>query len=457
MNRHSKAVSKYLQHYSTLTFNAGSPGAWLPECAPAYQQALVIPAFAETPDFLQRLACMQGDGPTLVILVINCPRYAGDSAKQHTRHLLNHIQQHLAIENVRDGVTFGQLNSGLDLLSLDITSERSHWLKPLQSGVGFARKVGMDVALDLWQQGRLSNPWVLNSDADAWWPAGYLKTTADTLNRNATPGKGAMVFPFRHQHAGEDTSLSAAAALYELSLRYYVTGLRWSGSPWAYHTVGSTQAIHCESYAEIRGFPVREAGEDFYLLNKIAKTAPVYCPAEPVLILSDRVSERVPFGTGPAVKRIGEQQNPEQEFLLYEPEIFGLLKKWHRTIPALANNRLNESELPQALGNALCQGLGHLGLEKALHHCQQQAKSPKQFEQHLWQWFDGFRTLKLVHWLREQNYPSISFSQWRVRCQNNKVPFINWHSDIKDQAHDMNRHLTAIETATLPFTGGLLK
>ena len=455
MNRHSKAVSKYLQHYSTLINTADSSvNSWLPPGTPTHHRALVIPAFAETPGFLQRLSRLQGDKKSLVILVINCPRYATETARQQTRELAEHIQQHYSIENVRDGVTFGQLNSGLDLLSLDITTERSEWLKPLQSGVGFARKLGMDVALQLWQQGRLASPWVLSSDADAWWPENYLQTATANLMGNR---KGAMVFPFRHQACAEDTSLSPAAALYELSLRYYVLGLRWSGSPWAYHTVGSTQAVHCESHAAIRGFPVREAGEDFYLLNKIAKTAPVYCPAEPVLILSDRVSERVPFGTGPAVKRIGEQQHPEQEFLLYEPEIFSMLKRWHNTIPALANNELNDSRLPPRVGDRLHQGLCDLGLTKALDHCRQQAKSPPQFEQHLWQWFDGFRTLKLVHWLREHGYASVSYHDWLARCKNNDVPFIEWHQNINDQVQEVNRHLTTIETGTLPFRGGLPK
>ena len=456
-----KAVRQYLERYSTLIDSTALVAdITVRRNALPWHQALVIPAFAETSEFLQRLADLNSEQRSLVILVNNCPAYASAADQQLTQQLLGHIQTQHTIENVREGVTFGQLNSRLDLLSLDITVERSDWLKPLQSGVGFARKVGMDVATALWHQGALDHPWVLSSDADAWWPNDYLSAASKPKIR-----KGALVLPFRHRQTAHSDHLSPAAALYELSLRYYVLGLRWSGSPWAYHTIGSTQAIHCESYAENRGFPVREAGEDFYLLNKIAKTAPVDCPMGQVIKLSDRLSGRVPFGTGPAVKRITEQSAPDEEFLLYEPDIFVSLQRWHELIPALAERGATSSDptsqLQKALDETLLNGLHALGLAKALNHCQQQAKTAAQFQRHLWQWFDGFRTLKLVHWLRDHGYPSISYRQWCERGQQQRMPFLPWpttnNSDMNDitQVIRINHYLEETETDTLPFTGGL--
>ncbi|MDX1696362.1 MAG: hypothetical protein R3208_21530 [Ketobacteraceae bacterium] len=458
MTSQRKAVIKYLRHYSTLK----SPQHLsLPHRIQAngrrqtYQQAVVIPAFDESPGFLERLAQLSVSQRSLVIVVINAPRYATSSAIRNTQQLIQHINQHAGIENVSEGVTFGQLNSGLDLLSLDITAERPRWLKPLQSGVGFARKVGMDTAVSLWQQGHLANPWVLSTDADVCWPADYLACVSAPATE-----PGAVVLNFRHQRSCTDKSLSAAAALYDMSLRYYVLALRWAGSPWAYHTVGSTLGIHCESYCDVRGFPVREAGEDFYLLNKLAKTATIHCPATPVLALSDRISERVPFGTGPAVKRISEQPDAEQEVLFYHPDIFALLKHWHHCITLLDGGENNLATLTDSLPVPLAEGLQALGLARAITHCQRQASGGAQAAHYLWQWFDGFRTLKLIHWLRERGYPSMSYRSWCEMLRNNRIEWIPCQKDVarEEMAKDpvsLSRYLAVLETNTLPYRGGL--
>ena len=47
--------------------------------------------------------------------------------------------------------------------------------------------------------------------------------------------------------------------------------MKYARSPYAFHTIGSTMAVSANHYAKVRGFPKREAGEDFYLLNKLAK------------------------------------------------------------------------------------------------------------------------------------------------------------------------------------------
>ena len=87
-------------------------------------------------------------------------------------------------------------------------------------------------------------------------------------------------------------------------MSYYVAGLAMAGSRYAHHSLGSTIAVHAKTYAAVRGYPKRSAGEDFYLLNKICKLAPVERLAGPALSIEARISARVPFGTGPALRRL---------------------------------------------------------------------------------------------------------------------------------------------------------
>ncbi|MCG8673570.1 MAG: hypothetical protein MI867_29550 [Pseudomonadales bacterium] len=464
----SKAIAKY-QRYSAITEGFATALEQLASRAP-YKNAIVIPAFNESMAFIERFSKLSQSQPasintkparSLLIVVANAPQNCAPCAKKTTQDMINRINERWTKQMVTKGVTFGQLNLQLDILLLDLTQGATQALKPnqFQDGVGFARKAGMDTAFELWCKGNISSGWFYSSDADAFWPVNYLNTDQLTLGK-----KGAAVFCFQHQQSEKQVHLSDAAARYDISLRYYVLGLRWAGSPWAYHTVGSTLVIHGESYAETRGFPNREAGEDFYLLNKIAKTAPIHCPPEPCLGLSDRPSDRVPFGTGPAVNSIELQDNPDQDFKLYHPEIFSLLRQWHQCIDQLFEKTLEDalSQSTQPASNTnnlkaaqLIEALRAIGIAKALLHARDHSKTSQQFCQHLLQWFDGFRTLKLIHWLRDHYYPSIAYQTWKNQLLENQIPFLASPQDDQDSAEALSEHLKQLEQQTLPFIGGL--
>ena len=173
--------------------------------------------------------------------------------------------------------------------------------------------------------GQLRARLIHNSDADARLPAHLIDDAR---------GAAAVIYPFRHQPP-QDAGLAQAVRLYESSLHYYVLGLRWAGSPYAMHTVGSTIAVDAFAYAGVRGFPRRSGAEDFYLLNKLAKTGVVHCPVEPAIVLETRASTRVPFGTGPAVRRIATLKQPLQDFTLYGPRCFAFVRDWIGTFESL--------------------------------------------------------------------------------------------------------------------------
>jgi hypothetical protein len=218
--------------------------------------------------------------------------------------------------------------------------------------------------------------------------------------------------------------------LYEYSLRYYVAGLDFANSPYAFHTIGSTMAVNAAHYAKVRGFPRRQAGEDFYLLNKLAKVGSIRqlsseTDCEPIEIAA-RVSDRVPFGTGAATGRIMALEDPAREFLLYHPAIFGLLRCWLDSLALFWQSQSGEigeilsqrsgSSLVHGLSNhspedlqALIDGLGDSGAAEALQHAFRQSTDAVQFKRQMHTWFDAFRTLKLVHHLRDHFLPSISF------------------------------------------------
>lgn len=286
---------------------------------------------------------------------------------------------------------------------------------PARGGVGLARKTGADLAAWLTHQGKVLSSWIHCSDADVHLPERYFECNPETGNAGA--GEiAAMVYPFRHVSGDAADRITQVTRLYEFSLRYYVAGLNHAGSPYAFHTIGSTIAVDALNYARVRGFPRRQAGEDFYLLNKLAKvgsirqlTAGIEC--EPIEIYA-RLSDRVPFGTGAATGKIMELNDPAENFLLYHPGVFDLLRQWLGSLEDFW--RLQSSDLAalSAQGDfrMLANGLLEIGAERALKHALRQSSSEAQFMRQMHTWFDAFRTLKLIHYLRDRHLPSVSFN-----------------------------------------------
>lgn len=283
-------------------------------------------------------------------------------------------------------------------------------------GVGLARKIGCDVALALWARGAVLSPWIRTTDADARVAADYLAPIACD---DAARGVSVCHFPFDHRpmtHTDVPRSQDPLW-LYDLGLRYYVAGLQWAGSPYAYHTVGSTLAIHAAAYAAVRGFPKRLAAEDFHLLNKLAKVGRVQPLDRGPITLIGRPSDRVPFGTGRGTAAIEADAALGKVYAFYDPRTFEGVARWLTGLDALASHRdltrfladLGEDALGMALRSAK---LEHSKLPPALSA----SPSDSIVRQKLTEAFDALRTMKLIHHIRDQGFPSLAWHQAIENC-----------------------------------------
>ena len=367
-------LSRYAQPEAVSVLDAGIG---------EHESVLVVPCYDESPNFLDGLlpTCASD---LLVVVVVNAPDNAPPDALNRTEELLRKL---CSTNSGPLSMVSYSTAKNVNLLVIDRTSGER--LIPYRQGVGLARKIGADVALALIYAHKVHHPWIYATDADVSLPDAYLHTPM--------PESGTALFPFRH--TSEDSVLAARAELYELHLRYYVNRLADAGSPYAFHTLGSTTAIHADAYAKVRGYPRRNAGEDFYLLNKLAKVDAIHrlhasaTPSTEITIHA-RYSERVPFGTGPALAKIPLRTGA---YLSYAPASFRLLRevldgiravvsgeRWHAS--SKADNALQTLDFFAALGNAKRQHHRPGTLVKALH-----------------QWFDGFRTLRFIHECRRHH------------------------------------------------------
>ncbi len=137
----------------------------------------------------------------------------------------------------------------------------------------------------------------------------------------------------------------------------------------------------------------RRAAEDFYFLEAIAKVTSIRT-VEPALVFpSNRLSDRVIFGTGKAMTRrveSGERIAP------YPPEAFEVLRRFlevysfpHPDVPSLV-------AAVQSLDPWVFEFLESYRFTRAMEHIHATSKTPKQLLRQKHLWFDALKTLRFV-------------------------------------------------------------
>jgi hypothetical protein len=204
---------------------------------------------------------------------------------------------------------------------------------------------------------------------------------------------------------------------------------------------------------KIGGMNNRSAGEDFYFLQQLARTVGVEQLSGTVVHPSPRASHRVPFGTGRSVTRM--LAGGEGEQLFYHPACFRVLGAWLdlvadypdaddcflRTQAVVISPCLEEyldlNRFHDIWGKLRRNNPGREAFLKAFHG-----------------WFDGLKTMKLIHHLSAGHFP---------RCEPDSAlsELIEWGglplvSGIENQLEALRNHQNAMETGSNKLPAPLL-
>lgn len=378
------------------------------------EQAVVIPALAEKSSLFSTLACLSRNSPvelkrTLVLCVINNPgsQSASPGVIRNNQETIRYL--HVLIEGLPCEFDEGKelsahmkeiSSSPLRLACIDASSPGSE-MPDNAGGVGAARKIGLDAALTVFNYGTADDKLLFCLDADTLVEDNYLKEVRSFFDKE---GKAAAV-NYSHQRPATSHRRLAIGA-YEIFLRYYVLGLRYAGSPYAFHTIGSTMVCTADAYVAIGGMNRRDAAEDFYFLNKLAKYTEVGRITNTTVYPSARLSRRAPFGTGRRMARFME--GGEDEFLLYDPCVFIILKKWLGMMKFSPDRQTGEIQTHAGeISPLLLSFLETNNFFEIWDRIRKNIKNSEGLLRHFHFWFDGFKTLKLIHFLTEHGFPQI--------------------------------------------------
>lgn len=201
----------------------------------------------------------------------------------------------------------------LNIKIIDFSSQGKGW-QGKQQGVGWARKVVMD---EIAQKASAADL-ILSLDADTTFGPGYLRSIAQNLHNH--PSATGLAVPYYHLLTGTDDRLDRAMLRYEIYMRCYVLNLWRIGNPYSFSALGSAIAVPVRAYKAIGGITPQKSGEDFYFLQKLRKFGPLLFWNDEKVYPGNRLSDRVLFGTGPAL--IKGTNGDWSSYPIYKPAHF---------------------------------------------------------------------------------------------------------------------------------------
>lgn len=273
---------------------------------------VVVPSYDEPGinNLLDSLAeCEEPDCKVEVIIVINAPDDAPFGSLENNTRTLDNIESWKK-ENKNCFFRLFIFWVGVPPVS--------RW------GVGLARKTGMDEAVRRFNSIDRPDGVILNIDADCTVESNYFIEICDKLLERSD--RNACSIYFEHPLSGncDFENIFKHITLYELHLRCFFQGLAYSGFPYVFHTIGSAIAVKALPYVKAGGMNRRQAGEDFYFIQKLVPAGGYFNLNSTTVYPSPRVSARVPFGTGALMHKLSSEQG--SIFLTYNVQAFKELR-----------------------------------------------------------------------------------------------------------------------------------
>lgn len=330
--------------------------------------------------------CVLTEGAMGVVVVVNHGEQIDDGIKAANRKLAEELGEYVRHrQTVREdiGICIGK--------AFDLPAKFA--------GVGLARKWGMDAAAAYFYRSNKSHCPIVSLDADTLVERNYANELIRSFREHSVAG-----FSIAYEHRLEecDGHVLQAMIKYELYLRYYEYALRYTGHPYAFHCIGSAFAVRASDYVAQGGMNKRQAGEDFYFLQKLIATGRFATLRTTKVYPSARFSERTPFGTGRAVKQIVESSG---HYPTYCMAAFDLLKNFFQEIPVLykageAAIRNYFDGQPDVLRKYLYTNEYVAVVQEVNANC----ASSKQFLRRFFDHFNAFRVLKFLNYAHEHTF-----------------------------------------------------
>ncbi|MDD2243460.1 MAG: glycosyltransferase [Dysgonamonadaceae bacterium] len=333
----------------------------------------------------------------LVVVVINSSVLTSESIVEKNRQTYLRTQE------------FAFVNSTPSVKIVPIIVEG---LPRKHAGVGLARKIGMDLAIDYFL--RIDNPEgiIISLDADCTISGNYFPNIINTFKTDKKIS--VVILNFDHRVEEGDLLLERAILQYESYIRYFENTLKCTGFPYYYHTIGSAFAVSADAYVQVGGMGRQQGGEDFYFLQKVFQMGSVKELPDVFVYPLARYSDRIPFGTGPALRKIIE--DPENEMTVYSVDSFIVLK----TLFDMKDTFFRQSEefIQSNIGQmhpSIKDFLIEIHFVEDINDCNSNSATLVTFQKRFFHHFNAFKVIKFLNYVHPKYFELQSLSSSLVR------------------------------------------
>ena len=346
-----------------------------------YGMVVVIPCFDE-PDVFSTLKslmkCVATNQSVGVLVVVNSGELSDKSVIENNRSTYKEL------------IAFAEKHNQPQLSFHALLCEdmpRKH------AGVGLARKIGMEWAVRGFLQSGNSSGVIISLDADCTVSANYLQLIEHQF---LTYSPNCCVLNFLHRAKDHNLALQDAIDQYEAYIWYFRNALRAIDFPFYYHTIGSAFAVSADAYVRTGGIGRQQGGEDFYFLQKVFFLGKTTELMKAFVYPEARYSNRIPFGTGPALEKI--LATDDGLLRVYSVEAFQALKDFFLL-------RIKFYKQPEEVLSALLEKL-HISIQEflqdnnllaAITDCNENSASMITFEKRFFHHFDAFFIIKYLN------------------------------------------------------------
>jgi hypothetical protein len=168
-------------------------------------------------------------------------------------------------------------------------------------------------------------------------------------------------------------------------------------------------AVKSSIYQSQGGMNKRKAGEDFYFLQKVLQQGNFMEINSTRVIPSPRKSDRVPFGTGRAIKEFTEGKNLDSAYCFkafldvrdFTSEVFNEYERAKDFSTSFFNR------LPKSIQSFLIQSDWESRVDDLLKY----GTTKETFSKRFFNWFNAFRVLKFVNYYRDNIQPNVSLME----------------------------------------------
>ena len=290
-------------------------------------------------------------------------------------------------------------------------------------GVGLARKTGMDEAVRRFNSINKPDGVILNLDADCTVEKNYFLTICNKVMKSKEIS--ACSIYFEHPLSGNKypETIYRYIAFYELHLRYFFQALAYTGFPYVFHTVGSAIAVKALPYVKAGGMNRRQAGEDFYFIQKLVPSGGYINLNSTTVYPSPRTSFRVPFGTGASIRKLSDDKS--STLMTYNILAFKELRTFFEQIDAFFESTPGQlEEYFSLLPPGLRMFLDKKEFINKMNEIRDNTSGIVSFKKRFFGWFNMFRVVKYLNYVHSEFYEKkpVDISALELLEMNHLIP-----------------------------------